>query len=306
VALVTSDSLLTFTAGGSSLMSVKHGYLLPCIDAAGSRLVLYSARSRDISVYNRSKQLVSFKTQYSIVDAAISAEGTLVILTESERYPCQMEVYRNGRYEKALTLLIANGFPMGVYISDNGTHAVAVRLRTEGGELHSLMSVLDIRSEQIIYEQQVAGIALQAYFIGGVLFVITDTGIYRLSADGSIESSRMFTGLPVLAITFDGIQNIAVAFGDNTQSSINYVSVYSRTLEERGHIALGAKLSDMFMSGERIYLLSDGCIEEYDYNGTARRTFETPQNTCSIIYIDGIVAVLPDRMIRITKPMEDQ
>jgi hypothetical protein len=306
-AVITKTELLTYSSRGSNLMTVNHGYLNPCIDCAGNRILLYNAGNRDISVYNRSGNIISFKTEYVIIDAKVAQDGTVAALTQSERYSCQLEVYKNGRYEKLLTWYgDTSAFPIGTYLNDRGSLVAVARVFAKGGSIYTKLAAIDTGNLNEIYEIEFEGMALNAYFDGDSIVVVTDCAAYQISRSGEIKQSYEFPEMPILSIAKDDSTNISIAFGDNHQPAVNKIIILSRTLSELCVIEQCGSVSDMYMSSNRLYVLGDRVVSEYDMNGKVRDRYEAPHETLAIIEFNGIIAILPDRAERLKTPIKEE
>jgi len=262
--------------------------------------------SRDISVWNRSQNVISFKTDYAIIDGRVSQEGTVVLLTRSERYNCQMEVYRNGKYERALTWYASRGFPGRVCVSDNGSLAAVARIVTEGGELTTLLTVIDLTAKAEKYEIEFPGITVDCFFSDRQLIAVTDTACYLVDEKGEVGPVYAFSDAPLIEIAHDEGQNLALAFGDNNQPAVNRIVILTRQLAERAVIEGCGTVTDMYLTSDRLYLLTERRIVEYTAAGKENRVYEVPWNTFAVLHLDGIIAVLPDRISRITRPMSEE
>ncbi len=304
-AIVTSGELRAYSSGGAQLMAIHHGMLYPRINANSNRILLYNAGSRDISVYNRSNQITSFKTEFAIIDAKVADDGALAVLTESERYTCQLEVYRNGTYEKLLTWKAQRGFPLGAYISANSAYATAVRIVANDSVFYSLVTSLDVGKETERFEVELKGMALALYHEGDDVVVITDCAAYRLNRRGEMQTTYEFPEVPVLAVARDESANIAIAFGDNNQSAVNRIVLLQTNLKERSVIGDCGAVKDLYFTASRLYVLGERMVGEYNMGGKLLRRYETAFGTQAILDLNGLIAILPDRAERLKTPMKE-
>lgn len=305
-AVVTKAELLTYSSGGAQLMAIKHGYLNPCIAAKGNRILLYNAGSRDVSVYNRSRHIASFKTEYAIIDAAVSDDGTLAILTQSDQYNSQLEIYQNGNYDRLFRWYGDKGFPIGVYISDGGSTVSVARMIAKDGEIYTVLASIGVSEKKENYEVEFAGMTLEAYYEGDSIIAVTNRGAYLLDKNGEIKQTYAFPETPILAITRDQNSSIAVAFGDNNRFAVNKIVVLKRTLAEQCIIEMCGVVTDMYMSGNRLYVLGDRMVGEYDVGGRLLRRYETDFDTFAIFELNGLIAVMPDYVRRLTTPVKEE
>lgn len=314
-AVLTPNQLLTFSSGGARLMEADHSFLNPCIAAAGNRLVLYNASSRDVEIYNRSQYIAGFKTEYAIIDAAVAEDGMVAVLTQSERRACQLEVYRNGDYKRLFTWYDGSaGFPTGVYVDEKSATVAVARVITHDGRLYTLLTSIDISSASVgsdavkaeNYEIEFEGLTLAAYFDGENLIVATDQAGYLLDGAGNITASYEFPHESILRVARNQGKGLAVAFGDNLQSAINSVVILSRNLKEQCVIHNCGLAEDMVLTSTRLYLLGGGRVSEYDTQGNLKKQYEVPYNAFAMLELNGLVVILPDQAIRPNKTISQE
>jgi len=298
-AVVTEKQLLTYSSSGARLLDVTHGYLNPCIDANENRILLYNAGSRDISLYNRSRLISEFKTEYGIINAKVANDGTVAVLTKSDLYTCQMEIYRNGTYDRLMTWKGYNGFPFAVYIKDDGSAAAAIRVVARGEGLCSIITSVDFNKKAEQFEVEVNDLVIGAFYDGGNLVVITDRAAYVYNKEGHVGTSYKFPDVPVLSLAVDDSQNISVAFGDNHQNAVNRIIILAKSLKEKCVIEECGAVKGMYMDAGKLWVLGERIVGEYDLNGKLKQQFATGANTVAIFDLNGLIAVMPDRVERL-------
>lgn len=297
-AVVTSDDLVVISRSGARLLDKTHGFVSPFIAAAGNRIALCNRGSRDVRVYNRSSELVAFSAEGAIIDAALSSDGTLALLTESERYTCELSIYQNGLYERSMTWKGANGFPLLAALSPNGERAAAVTVSVAGGSLGSTVTVIDARREKELYSASVEGTVLRLILSNdGGFCAVTDTQTVRVSAGGETTASYDYGGRPLLASSADG-SRLALVFGDNSRPAVNTCAVLDRNLTETSVITGCGIANALEVSGDRLYLLGRGRLNVYSASGELIKVYNTDIKAQNIVEFSSIIEILPDRAKR--------
>lgn len=303
-AVVTDSELIVISRRGSRLLDVNHGMVSPFIAASGKRIALCNRGSRDIVVYNRSNELAKIQTDGEIIDAAISDNGRLVVLCGSERYTCEMAVYSNGLYERRMSWKCASGFPLLTRISSNGSRAVVATVSLSSGKIESTVTVLNTKDCTEQSATVVDGLVLELYLDeDGGFIAITGEKAIKYSAAGEKLAEYSFSGRPLLNVSRKG-SRIAVAFGDNSRSAINSVSILNRSLVEIGTITQCGEINDMCFSGSRLYLLGGGTLSVYNTSGDLMKIYTTDTKAQFIIDFSSIIEILPDRAQRVTQQVE--
>lgn len=304
-AVLTKNELMTYSSGGGQLLNVAHSLPAPCISTSNSRVVLYSPGSRDIYVYNRSSLLAELRADYAVVDADVANGGTLALLTQSERYACQLDIYKGGSYEKLMTWYGASGFPLSAVIRPDGRTVAAARVVASGGGIATVIAVIDINGKAELYECIIPELVNYMFFDGDALIAVTDREAFRIDRSGQLQQKYDFGHMPVLSIVRDN-GPVAVALGDNSRPAVNAVVVLDKNLGEQCYIKDCGAVRDMYITGNRLYILGDRVISEYNLRGELLRRYETDTDTVMVLNINGIVAILPDSAKRINTYIREE
>lgn len=303
--VLTKNELMTYSSSGGQLLSAPHTHTAPCIAASSTRVVLYSVGSRDVTVYNRTEQLAEIQSENTVVSAGVANNGTVVLLTQSERYACQLDVYKSGGYTRTMVWYGEKGFPMHAVIRPDGRLAAAARVRASGGAVATVVAVIDLKDGRELYECEVPDLATDLYFDGEALLIVTDRGVLRVGADGAVAAQVDFGMVPLLSVARAN-GPVAVALGDNNRADINTVVVLDKNLNEQCRIEDCGVVRDMYVTGNRLYILGDRVISEYNLRGKLLRRYETDTDTVMVIDINGIVAIQPDSAKRVNTYIREE
>ncbi|MEG2083438.1 MAG: DUF5711 family protein [Oscillospiraceae bacterium] len=304
-ASVSDNELVVVSRRGAKLQEVDHGFVSPFIAAAGNRIALCNRGSRDIKIFNRTSELVALSTNDAIIDAAMSDNGELALLTESERYMCELTAYGNGEYKSMMSWNGANGFPLLAAISTKGHCMAAVTLSISSGTLSSQITVIDIAGEKELAVTNFDGIVVDLILEdNGSFTAITGEDVFKVSPDGETKSSYSFSGRPLLAVAHDSGSRLALGFGDNRRPAINSAVILDRSLKQCGEVLSCGRINDLCMSGDRLYLLSDGKLLMCAANGGVIKVYKSDIKALNIVEFSSIIEVLPDRAQRLTETIE--
>ncbi len=301
-AVLTEDELIIRSGRGAHLFTCAHSHVSADIAACGNRLALYNLGSRDVTVFNRTREIASFTTDNPIIDGAVGGDGAVALLTESERYYCQLEVYANGLYEKRMTWYGSGGFPLMCELSSSGGKAAVGCVTTDSGAIISEINVIDIGSGTQMTGTRVKGLLLgmRVYSDGGVL-AVTDEGAYSLAPDGSVNNAVDFGGTPVLYMAFED-RSFAVAFGSNNKPAANFIRYFTGDLTEVFRADSCGRIADIYIAGGYMYTLGDGEIVRYNRVGEIESRYAANRNAFKLLNYYGIIVLRPDMAVRISDP----
>ena len=94
---------------------------------------------------------------------------------------------------------------------------------------------------------------------------------------------------------------MAVAFGDNKRSEINVVTVLTRKLAVAGEIDFREQIDDMWVSGDRVYILDRGSVSAYSHSGVLQERYRCDFSTYSVVYFGGVITFEPQYMVKLSR-----
>ncbi len=292
-AVLTTDELIIKSGKGSELLRISHNLVAADIDSKGNRTLMYNRGSKDAYVYNRTSLLTELTAESPIVDGAISKNGTLALLTESERYLCQLEIYKNGMYDNIMTWYSSEGFPVMCSVSDKGTKAAAACVNLIDGSVQSIVTMIDVSSSSQRWSVTISGIIYEMkLFSDGKMLVITDEGAYNISSNGEVISSLDFKFTPVMRIAF-GNSSFAIAFGDNMRNTENYIDYYDYSFNHLFRAEECGTVKDILYTGKSVVVLGDGVLTEYNMQGASDYTAKISRDVFRIVDYNDVILLSP-------------
>ncbi|MEA4911892.1 MAG: DUF5711 family protein [Oscillospiraceae bacterium] len=294
-AVLSEDAVTVYSQRGSILGSFAHNLITPELAAAGNRAVLYNIGGKEIVVYNRTSELARFKTEYNIIDAAVSKRGTLAVLTRSDKYTAQLSVYGNGKYEQTMTWSTNAGFPLLVRLQSDGDAAAVACIAAVNGQPVSVVTVIDTRSAEALFTAQVNGIAADILLDSGVT-VVTDETAELYSMAGEQKAAYVYGDAPLLHVAHDEGSGLALAFGDNSRPQINSVVLLGGNLTVKATAQGVGAVRDMYLTRTGVYILGAQRITEYNMSGEAKAYYSADSEAFALIKTSGLLTLCADRL----------
>ncbi|NLC79486.1 MAG: hypothetical protein GX683_07165, partial [Ruminococcaceae bacterium] len=159
-AVLTEKEMKVFSDRGNELQTYEHGFVSPLISASGNRIALFNSGGKEIKIFNRTKEIATVKTDYTIVSAEVSSYGTLAVLTTGDRYLSGLEIYGNGKYERLMTWYGSKGFPLMVKMQNMGNKAAVATISSVNGEIVSTVTAIDTAAAKELFTCDVTGLAV--------------------------------------------------------------------------------------------------------------------------------------------------
>ncbi len=289
--------LKNISGTGAELLEYHHSISNPGLAVSGNRAVVYSRGGKSYKVFNRTMMLFSGSTSNPIISVAVTPSGKTAFLTSGEVYTGELTVFdRKG--DKIFTWYGSEGFPTGVYASSYRNSAVILGVKSINGALFTTVCCIDLdaKTERAVFELE--GMPLKALLDNDSVIVFLDSKCVRCDFKGQVLAEYSYNGRSVLDIRSDSGKNIAIAFGDNKRSEINSIVILTRKLSEVCDIDHRDFIEDMWVSNDRVFVLSRGKIDAYSHAGLLQEIYHCDISTYSIVYFGGVIRLEPRCLIK--------
>jgi len=297
--VLTEGELMVFSDSGKQLLREAHSYSDAEIDSGESRLLLFNRGNKEALVFNRTSKLFEAHTERPIIDAAIAANGTLLVLTESDRNTAEMLVYERGGYENLVTWYCSYGFPYAVFASDDGTKAAVFAAEMDDTGLYTDVYIISLSDCKEIAKIRVESLAVDCFFEDSRIAVLSDKELYSFTIKGEVKGTYSFAELPLLSSELQQGKLLAVACGDNSRTGINEIHVFSSGRHELMFIVSGLDaIDDIYTSKDRVYVLSEDEVLEYNIRGELVETYSVDSDTVHIIFDRGLIGYMPNAAVK--------
>ena len=301
-AVLTEKEMKVFSDRGNELQTYEHGFVSPLISASGNRIALFNSGGKEIKIFNRTKEIATVKTDYTIVSAEVSSYGTLAVLTTGDRYLSGLEIYGNGKYERLMTWYGSKGFPLMVKMQNMGNKAAVATISSVNGEIVSTVTAIDTAAAKELFTCDVTGLAVKLWYdSNGYITLVTDEQTVVITSKGEIKYTFGYGDAPLLFASCDEGRNIALCFGDNQRPAINTLTVLGSNLTEKYTAPSVGEVKDVYINGSGVYLLGDGRATRYSLSGEVVSTYEADGEALRLVVCGRILTVLPDRIEKVKK-----
>ena len=87
------EGCVVWSRTGKKLNSIQSGYARPALAVGNTRFVLYNRAGKELTVQSRTRQLYAKSFNNAIMLCEMAQNGTLAVVTESDRYAAEVMVY---------------------------------------------------------------------------------------------------------------------------------------------------------------------------------------------------------------------
>lgn len=261
------EDAVVYSAYGQRVSTLSTGYARPVLAVGGSRYVVYNRAGTELKVASRTRTLFTQTFDNALLVCAMSDNGTLAAVTESDRYAAQLQVYDPSFrriYNWEMTQSV--GTPIALDFAPDNRRFAAGTLRAEGGQLQGkvyFMNTSQDREGPVYTASQGSMLVLLDWQTDTRVVAVFDTYIAVLDPRTATETARYDFGGATLQSAAPGRSQTALLLnvrGGNTLLTLDAKLTPLAEIPARQAFAITATETD-------IYLLCAGSVENYGYDG---------------------------------------
>ncbi|MCL2509381.1 MAG: DUF5711 family protein [Oscillospiraceae bacterium] len=145
--ILTDHHLEIVSSGGTPLLSERIGFASPAADVKNGRAVVFDRNGKKLLVTGATKLLYEIKTDFAILDAAVSSNGFVAAATLSKGAASELMVY-DRRKQEYFKWQCAAEYIADVAFSRDGKRVAAVVIGVREAELFSRLLIFNISSAE--------------------------------------------------------------------------------------------------------------------------------------------------------------
>ena len=295
-----SRDVAVYSAYGSQIRTIQPGYARPALAVGNTRFVLYDRAGTSLRVESRTRTLHTRTTSAAILLCALSANGTVAVVTESDRYVAQLQVLDPTSFEPLYTWKMTqeDGIPLAVaFAPDNRRFAVGT-VAARDGQLASSVCLTGIsgQEEPLLYTAESGSMLVRLHWLSGSrLLAVFDT--YLALLDGR-------TGAELARCDYGGAELLGVSVQDGTAALLlsthngSHLILLDSDLNQVADTEAG-QAESVTCTGTAVYLIDNNTVICYGADGVRRWEKEydsRPQQILSaaqpLLFTAGRVEVL--------------
>lgn len=271
--LLSDTCINAFSSSGKKIFSYTHGYENPMLQTSPTRSLIYDQGAKSAAVYNLRSQIKTITTDYAIITADIARNGTYAIATESDTNAATVSVYnKNGKllYEWYSSTDMVNGLAL----SPNGKKLAVSTLNADGGKFKSNLYVLEYDSATPVYSEtfdDTVVYSIDNTYNSGIA-VVTKNQFEFIS--WSHYKKKTYSNEYSASMLRVGSGGYVVVFNRDNDPSDNRIAVFSVRGDRKGEFSYNRQITDIQISGGRIYCVSDTEAFLLDNSGNTARKSE--------------------------------
>ncbi len=292
--LFADATFYVYTVDGDLVYSEQASYSNPIVVESDRRTLLYDQGGYSFMVAGPKKQIYSKRLSDQILLGAIGSDGSVAIVTSTDKYASYLTVYdKNGSeiYHWADGTMIT-----AAAINSNGTGCILASSYARNGGFKTVLTELDFHSIEVVMQTpaiDTLGFSV-SYCDGGRFWLVGNDRTCRLSSDGSIELSYLYD----FELLSYSINNKAAALVfENVGGGGVGASVISADAETAYEHPSSEKINDVVIDGDTVYLCQESKIDAVDCVGNLLATAPADAVYREIAVFDDCIFLLGYRTV---------
>lgn len=146
--VVTQNTVTVYNQSAGTVTTRTHSFSEPLVDVAGNSVLLAEIGGRRIEVQTIGGKTRSIETEKNIVSASVADNGSVAVITESDKSHISEIVFYNDKGEAKLYCYSSEAFLTGVALRSDGKQMAAIGVLAENGAPQSRLMVYNTNSEK--------------------------------------------------------------------------------------------------------------------------------------------------------------
>ncbi len=265
-AALAQKDLVVYSAKGTQLRSIQHGYARPAIAVGGRRVCLYNRSGYEVRVESRSKTLYTKTFEQPVLFCAMSPGGSLAVVTRSARYAAELTVYSPGmEFRYGWNPTDTEGIPLRAAFAADNRRLVVGCLTAREGQVCTGLYWLDTRRDQVAASASAPGSTLlQLHWLGSdlVLAVYDDMAAVYDAATGEETARYSYGGRRLVSASVCGQMTALLLAG-----GVQRIAVLNASLEPAASIPAASSARKVVLTRTAAYSLESEAVRCYSLTG---------------------------------------
>ena len=281
-----SDSYVFFyNEEGGLIKKRQHAYTNAVLSMTGGRALIYESGGNDFSVETPESVLYKGRTDKNILFARLSDEGLTAVVTNSDNYDCEINVYdKKGEiiYSRKCIEKVND-----IAFKENGKGCMISYIYAENGSLAtSVQDVTFTESGEKWTSPGLDTLGLEVFACDEGAFILGIDACGYVDGSGNISSYYSYEGDFAGGDSSGGKSAVIVNNDDRRRYE---AALFSGGGKEPIIIESEHPLLDVVVSGELAYIMSKDTILAYDFDGSLRSTVQINDSYTGFVRSEDLI-----------------
>lgn len=293
--LFADTEFYVYDHSGDISFSVQASYSNPIITSAEKRTLIYDLGGYNFMVCSSKKQVFSKKLTDQILLGAVGEDGSVAIVTSTDKYASYLTVYdRNG----SETFHWADGNMItAVALNSSGKGCLVSSSYAMEGDYNSCVTMLDFSSTEVkLKTSPVKSLAFAlGYCDNDRFWLLADDALYRFSLDGEVTLKREFD-FDLVSYSLSG-STCALVFENVGVNSTN-ILIATAFHDDVTQLVADDNVNHIHVSRDTVYYNTDSKLYALSSKGESLATTELDEKYRSFAVLNDSVYLLGYRHIQ--------
>lgn len=286
ILLLTKNNLISVSESGKQIYSVHHGYSNPVMTASSKRVLTYDLGGYQFRLDTAKSAIGTKKLTEPIALGAVSNDGHVAIVTQTERYSVSLKIY-DSALQEMFSWNVTDKIITAIDFNNRSNACVVSALSVQDGSADSKIYELSFQAKKEVFEttlEDCMAISVD-YKANGTIGIVTDTAVYLLDSSGKMKSESIYSGK--LLLHSNTSSDSVVVLLEDTQNTRN-----TRVLriDENGNTAASTEISesavDAKAADDYLLVLGEDRVTVFDNNLQQIKTVQTGTNPLRTVLLN--------------------
>ncbi len=295
--VLSNSQLYAVSPSGKILFSYSHGFENPILKTSNTRALLFEQNGTRAYIFTLGGLKKTVDTEKSILTAGISASGAYAIACRSDKYASDVSVYKKSG-KRVYEWFSAENTVNNIALSKNGKKLAVSAFSAKDGQYKSVLSVLNFKSATPEYTEDLSG--RMVYSLDnthGSYFAVVSENAIEFIKWSNFKKKQYKNDYSVSLLRPQKSGYVAV-FNRKTDKTDNRLAVFSRSGELKYEFTHKGIISDVALSGNNVYCMSETDLYLFSDDGKILRKASCGFGAVRIsVTASNTVAVITDNKI---------
>lgn len=301
LAAVGSSEFIVFSQNFKKKLSVKHDFKHPILKCSRYKSLVFDTSGNKYMITSKSKVLSDGSVDKKIITGEISELDNFVLVTESDKYCCEMKVIDIKGNDK-FQYFFANMYIIDVSINNDGDKIAICGMKSEEGVIKSVVQIFDIKSEFPIFTKELDDTFISINFFDNKnISIIGNHSTICIKNLGQKIKEFKYPKKQMCLFSFNKDFGTAISFSPSNDYRNQYILILNKNCQQTSKIETGKKLKSIFFKNKSLTILSENQVQVLDINGNNKLRSKSSTQCKSAIFLPNTKSIALASSNKITK-----
>ncbi len=246
IAVISKSKFMILSPILQKLLEINHNFSFPVVKNSDFKALIFDADGKDYIITNKSTILNKNSIENKIITGKISDGENLVLITEADKYCCEMRVLSINNRD-IYRYCFAQMYVKDVAINDSGDKVAICGLKSEEGKTKSVIQVFDFKHEKPIFSKDFENniFSFIEFFDDNNFAAIGDNLAINVRNLGKNIQEFDYNGKTLCLHSFNKKSGIALSFSPTNDERNQYIIILNKNNNKTTKIETDKRLKSI-------------------------------------------------------------